>query len=669
MSQKPVKQTRAANSFSDSAVTDRKHGDPGDTRILIDQDGAVCFTGKTIQKTLGFQISKADRPSALDILDFEDSEQVFHDTGQALFGINSPQDLPFADTFQDGIHTVRTAKDITVDIFFNRIETDKGTFIVGSLVNGKAEESLSEELSGWISQTLPTNQDESSQNSFSDTDMRVFMEISDEILVCCNKNGTFRNVNQTFYNSLGYSEEQSSTLKFIDIIAPEDRASVRPFLMQVANGETAKGQVTNFEARVLRNDDSRRWVKWTQKKYGHHIYFVGRDLTQLKKQRESFERQKHQLSEAQAIGRMGHWIWNLNDHSVEWSDELYRIFGLTKDSFALNIDNVTKLIHRRDLGRAIQSFQRAMIDKKDFELELRIKQPEGETRYMRCQGRCKTENDGEVTALFGILQDITDRHEYETELMQAKDSAERAYATKSQFLANMSHELRTPLNAIIGFSEMIQQQLLGPIGTEKYLDYVSGIRESGEHLLDLITDILDMSKIEAGKYELNLEKIKIHDVLDMALHMIESRALDNNIKLKRTWTKDANSPLINVDRRAVMQIALNILSNAVKFSGENGKVTAECLQRDNYIVIKVTDTGIGIPANKINDILRPFEQVCNQYSRNHEGSGLGLAITKELVELHGGNLFLESTVGKGTTVTVRLPIDAEQTRRDILRNN
>lgn len=208
---------------------------------------------------------------------------------------------------------------------------------------------------------------------------------------------------------------------------------------------------------------------------------------------------------------------------------------------------------------------------------------------------------------------------------------------------------------------MMQQQLLGPIGNERYLDYIKGIRESGEHLLDLITDILDMSKIEAGKYELDLEQVNLSKVVRLAMHMMEGRAMDAGIKLSVRMAEDVH---IIADRRAIMQITLNLLSNAVKFSHQNGRVEIECVQRDGFIALRVKDNGIGIPANKLKTITNPFEQAANQYSRGHEGSGLGLSITKELAELHGGSIHIESQVDVGTTVTIRLPADASETRRD-----
>ncbi|HEY8189667.1 MAG TPA: HAMP domain-containing sensor histidine kinase, partial [Micavibrio sp.] len=219
-----------------------------------------------------------------------------------------------------------------------------------------------------------------------------------------------------------------------------------------------------------------------------------------------------------------------------------------------------------------------------------------------------------------------------------------------------------PLNAIIGFSEMMQRQLLGPIGSERYLDYIGGIRESGEHLLDLISDILDMSKIEAGKYELDLEELNVAKIIRLAVHMMEGRATEAKVQIA---IDIAGEDLhVVADRRALMQILLNLLSNAVKFTEPGGSVRIECIKRRDYASIKVHDTGIGIPANQLKDITRPFEQAASHYTRKHEGTGLGLAITKELIELHGGSLHIDSTVGIGTVVTVKVPYNAYEAMKN-----
>jgi two-component system cell cycle sensor histidine kinase PleC len=201
------------------------------------------------------------------------------------------------------------------------------------------------------------------------------------------------------------------------------------------------------------------------------------------------------------------------------------------------------------------------------------------------------------------------------------------------------------------------------LGNPKYLDYVGGIHESGQHLLDLITDILDMSKIEAGKYELDIEDVNIAKSIALTLHMMEGRALDAKVNMLTgpalKELGEEGGPHIKADRRALMQILLNLMSNAVKFTPEGGSVTADCTVQKKNIKITVKDTGIGIPANKLANVLMPFEQAAHEHTRDHEGSGLGLSITKELAELHGGSIKITSKVGEGTCVTVTLPFEPQ----------
>jgi two-component system, cell cycle sensor histidine kinase PleC len=200
---------------------------------------------------------------------------------------------------------------------------------------------------------------------------------------------------------------------------------------------------------------------------------------------------------------------------------------------------------------------------------------------------------------------------------------------------------------------MIQRQLLGPMGNARYLDYIGGIRQSGEHLLDLINDILDMSKIEVGKYELYVEELNIGKIIRLAIHMVEGRAHESQVKLVADDIPD--DVQIMADRRALMQILLNLMSNAVKFTKPGGTVDVRCFRELGGVALVVSDTGIGIPKEKLNLVTLPFEQVSSEFTRNHEGSGLGLAITKDLIELHGGTLDIDSEVGVGTIVTVLLP--------------
>jgi two-component system cell cycle sensor histidine kinase PleC len=243
---------------------------------------------------------------------------------------------------------------------------------------------------------------------------------------------------------------------------------------------------------------------------------------------------------------------------------------------------------------------------------------------------------------------------------EEKTRAEEANQAKSKFLANMSHELRTPLNAIIGFSEIMESGMFGPLGAEKYSEYCRDIHQSGQYLLDVINDILDMSKIEAGRIRLDLSDIRIGRFLNDAMRVVSARADDK----KLTLTPDIPHGIrLTADNRLLKQIVLNLLSNAVKFTPEGGRITIRARRAAGWVRIAIADTGIGIPNDALAKLGRPFEQVESQLTKSHQGSGLGLAIARSLTELHGGTMRIRSALGRGTFVLLRLPIAGRQTRK------
>lgn len=246
---------------------------------------------------------------------------------------------------------------------------------------------------------------------------------------------------------------------------------------------------------------------------------------------------------------------------------------------------------------------------------------------------------------------------------EEKAKAEHAANTKSAFLANMSHELRTPLNAINGFSEILTSELFGPIGHDKYKEYANDILASGQHLLDLINDILDMAKIEAGKMSISLEPIDPIDPVDAAIRMIRRKAEEKGVAL--ILDTDENLPLIDADHRAVKQMALNLLSNAIKFTEEGGRIAVTIRLREDMLRIAITDTGVGIPKANLSRLAQPFEQVNESRDRNFGGTGLGLALTKSFAEMHGGKLTIASQEGRGTTVAILLPAPKKTAVSDV----
>jgi PAS domain S-box-containing protein len=246
-----------------------------------------------------------------------------------------------------------------------------------------------------------------------------------------------------------------------------------------------------------------------------------------------------------------------------------------------------------------------------------------------------------------------------TENEAAKQRAEAASLSKSQFLANMSHELRTPLNAIIGFSDMMKNQLLGPIGAPRYVEYAKDINASGTHLLSLINDVLDMSKIEAGRYTIHPEPVDGAEMLRSCARLVRVRASESGVALGIGVAQEL--PL-QADARALKQVLLNLLTNAIKFTPSGGSVNLSASGERDGVVFRVADTGVGISAEDLPRIGRRFEQVDNALTRKGEGTGLGLALSRALVELHGGTLEIESAVGEGTTVSVWLPATVSNER-------
>ena len=267
-----------------------------------------------------------------------------------------------------------------------------------------------------------------------------------------------------------------------------------------------------------------------------------------------------------------------------------------------------------------------------------------------------TERRTREGGIVGIRTDITERKLAEAAMRAATEEAEIANRAKSEFLANMSHELRTPLNAIIGFAQMIESEIVGPIEKIEYRDYAKDISSAGQYLLKLISDILDLSKIEAGKVDIDEGPVDVLETIRSSLVLVSERAQAGEVTLEQDTPDEL--PALHADERMLKQILVNLLSNAVKFTPANGRVTVRAWVRpkDGY-VIQIADTGIGMALEDIPKAMSRFAQVESQLRRRHEGTGLGLPLSKSFVELHGGSLGLQSERGVGTTVTVRLPAE------------
>ena len=310
--------------------------------------------------------------------------------------------------------------------------------------------------------------------------------------------------------------------------------------------------------------------------------------------------------------------------------------------YALGIPSV------RDDAEALEDYVRdrnERLVKADTEYEVRSIQG----RYIRINNHA-TSDGGRVS----VFSDLTEMRENEDNLRAAKEEADLASRSKTDFLATMSHELRTPLNAIIGFSDIIENEMLGPVGTSRYREYADDIRQSGRHLLEVINDILDIAKVEAGKVELDDDEVEISEIVETCYRLVTPHANEKHLKLARDI--EPNVPRVAGDRRRLTQVLLNLLSNAVKFTPAGGGITtAARVLPDGRLTINVTDTGIGIPAADLERILEPFFQSDAALSRRYEGTGLGLALCKAFIKLHGGEIKIESEPKVGSTVSMLLP--------------
>lgn len=358
-------------------------------------------------------------------------------------------------------------------------------------------------------------------------------------------------------------------------------------------------------------------------------------------------------------------IWDQLDRLVLWNNKFEDFFGFVPGNLQQGLDYATIEFHANNNIQSITP----LTNGNGAEIQLK----DGRwIRYLETQ----TADGGRVSIGTEVTAIRTREHQLQTnqdalqktisvlkksqvrivELAenyeQEKIRAEEANQSKSEFLANMSHELRTPLNAINGFSDIMKKELFGPLGDPRYSEYVNDILFSGQHLLSLINDILDMSKIEAGKMTLNSEAMQMNDMVSQVIRIVRGRADENRLKL--VYEEDI-IPEIEADPRAVKQILLNLTTNAIKFTPEGGVVTVAVEPKSAGLIVRVSDTGIGISRENIERLAQPFEQIDSQHSRQHEGTGLGLALSKSLVELHGGNFTIESVVGQGTTVIFTLP--------------
>ncbi len=455
---------------------------------------------------------------------------------------------------------------------------------------------------------------------------------------------------------LGYPSHDAllATGGRINHVHPDDRAMVRTRAEERAAGHHPP---ESYEFRMVRADGSVIWVESAV----NQISWRGQpasmawliDVTE-RKQTEAALRRSEKLFGAvfqacpdlMTLSRMD------DGRIVDVNRAFVRHLGYERDVAIGRLE--------REIGLFLDSNtnQRLLTgineDGVSHEVVARVRTRDGE--HLDLAMTCEPIRIGDRDLLLTVGRDVTEQLRFEDELRRSKEEAVFANRAKSEFLANMSHELRTPLNAIIGFAEVLSEQLFGPLGNERYVDYVSDIQNSGRHLLQIINDLLDLSKLEAGKQELYETEVSLPELAETSLSLVQERARTGDVTLVADLPRSL--PPVFADERILKQILINLLSNAVKFTPPDGEIAVR-MERTAHggLAIVVADTGIGMTPAEIEVALSPFGQVDSSLARQHQGTGLGLPLVRSLAELHGGTLSLTSEPGSGTVATVSLPAE------------
>jgi len=458
----------------------------------------------------------------------------------------------------------------------------------------------------------------------------------------------FSDVNDTFLDALGYSME--------DVLGktPEDLGLYADSASSAEKRRMLKewGRFSGFEQKVRRKDgtvlDGLFSGELISSQGSQYLLTVMIDISERKRAEAEFARVAERLAMATKAGGIGIWDFDVVNDSLTWDDQMYRLYGITAEQFGGAYEAWKNGVHPEDREREDEEIRMALSGEKEFDTDFRVLWPSGVVRYIRAKAFAHRDASGRPLRMIGVNWDITAQKELEATLLAAKKEADVANRAKSEFLATMSHEIRTPMNGIIGMTGLLLETRLSP----EQKQFAKIVRTSGEALLGLINDILDFSKIEAGKLDLETLDFNMRVTIEDSVDILSIKAREKGIELKSGI--DSEVPVhLRGDPGRLRQILINLAGNAIKFTHEGGVAIHTSIERENdtraLLRFTVSDTGVGIPRSKVATLFSPFTQVDSSTTRKYGGTGLGLAISKQLAELMGGKVGLESEEGIGST--------------------
>ncbi len=466
----------------------------------------------------------------------------------------------------------------------------------------------------------------------------------------------------------GYDESklEPSRQNFINAVHPDDRQ----MLTDAVRESVENGAKYDIEFRTIWPDGSVHWISEVgeveRQEDGAPVRMLGvtANIDARRHAMDSLDESRSQISRAAEIASLCHWRADATlTQWLETSKNTSDILGIQAENLLGHFDKYLARVHPDDRDRLAKSYAAISHDPQNYDLEYRIIGDDGDIRYLWEVTEPKYDTKGNLVSFSGTTQNITARKVVEFAAIQAMEKAEAANYAKSEFLSSMSHELRTPMNAIMGFAQMLQHNPKEPL-TEAQNSYIDFILRGSDHLMELIKQVLELSKIEAGELPLAATHVSAREVFLNSLGMIRSRANREGVEIIDQTVGD-DLPVLWVDGFRLTQVLLNLLSNAVKYNRKNGTVTLSCREMpDQMLRISIADTGDGIPSRKQKDLFKPFDRLGRE-SGPIEGSGIGLTIAKQIIELLGGNIGFESEEGKGSTFWVDVPISQKQNAEDI----